>query len=154
MAGKSLNGKRPDRNVNGTPRETALPASSLDVSLPQSVKAPGLARSALRRWIVDTGCTDEFVEDAALLVSEAVTNAVLHARSAPRLFATIADGQLRIEVHDTSHEPPVLRAPGATVGGKGLRIIAAAADAWGWSTTDTGKLVWTEQHLATHGRSP
>jgi anti-sigma regulatory factor (Ser/Thr protein kinase) len=147
MTGKTSDGDGRG-SVAGVPSdvEVAVPVS-LDLRMPRSMEAPGLARQALRRWIADSVCRDELVEDAALLVSEAVTNAVVHACSAPRLVVTVIDGRLRVEVHDTSHAVPVMRAPSVAVGGQGLRILARVADAWGWSVTATGKVVWTEQQL-------
>ena len=134
--------------MTATPRNPDLVAPvSLDLRLPRSVEAPGLARRALRRWMAGVAGTDELVDDATLVVSEAVTNAVVHACSAPRLVVDVVRIRLRIEVHDTSREPPVMRGSSAAVGGRGLRILAAVADAWGWSMTSTGKLVWTEQRL-------
>ena len=152
MTGTASDWNRPHPKTGGTSTDLRVAPLALDVLLPQSVEAPGLARSALRRWIVAFGCTDEFVEDAALLVSEAVTNAVLHARSAPRLLVAVVEGRLRIEVHDASWDLPVPRASGVAVGGQGLRIVADVADAWGWSMTGAGVLVWSEQRLAAHGR--
>jgi hypothetical protein len=38
----------------------------------------------------------------------------------------------------------VLRAPHASAGGQGLRIVASVADDFGWSTTNSGKFVWAE----------
>ena len=109
--------------------------------------APGIARRALRSWLVALACADELVEDAALVVSETVTNAVVHARSAPRLRVSIVDDRLRVEVHDTSPARPVLRAPSAVTGGQGLRIVTAVAQECGWMATSTGKVVWTELRL-------
>jgi anti-sigma regulatory factor (Ser/Thr protein kinase) len=91
----------------------------------------------------------ELVEDAALVVSETVTNAVMHGCSAPRLCISLADSRLRVEVHDMSRALPELRAPSTTGGGQGLRIIAAVADSCGWSTTGTGKVVWAELSILT-----
>ena len=56
---------------------------SLDLVLPGTVEAPSVARNALRRWMDGLDCPDESVEDAVLVVSEVVTNAVVHASSAP-----------------------------------------------------------------------
>ncbi|MFD3519205.1 ATP-binding protein [Streptomyces sp. NPDC058653] len=93
------------------------------------------------------------LEDSAVLVlSELVTNAVLHARvPAGREIETrflptgfpVPDG-LRIEVHDASALRPYRRKddPDAC-DGRGLPIVDALADAWGVSERDgVGKLVW------------
>jgi anti-sigma regulatory factor (Ser/Thr protein kinase) len=90
------------------------------------------------------GLPDKLIDDGTLVVSETVTNAVVHACAAPRLLVSIVDGRVRLEVHDTSRVLPVLRAPHASAGGQGLRIVAGVADDFGWSTTTTGKFVWAE----------
>jgi hypothetical protein len=97
--------------------------------------------------MADLSLPGELVEDAALVVSESVTNAVTHACSTPRLCVSIADSRLLVEVHDASRAPPELRAPTAAGGGQGLRIIDAVADACGWSPTSTGKVVWAELRI-------
>ena len=120
---------------------------SIDLLLPGTVEAPSVARHALRHWMDGLDCPDEFVEDAVLLVSEVVTNAVVHASSAPRLLVTVVGDRLRIEVHDMSRALPVMQASSAAIGGRGLRIVDQLADAWGTAMTSTGKVVWSEQHL-------
>ena len=120
---------------------------SIDLLLPGTVEAPSVARHALRQWMDGLDCPDEFVEDAVLLVSEVVTNAVVHASSAPRLLVTVVGDRLRIEVHDMSRALPVMQPWGAAIGGRGLRIVDQLADAWGTTMTSTGKVVWSEQHL-------
>ena len=85
--------------------------AACELSLPRSVRATGLARQALQKWIAGVGCTDELVDNAALQMYEAVTNAVVHAHSQPRLLITIIDDRLRIEIHDDSPAPPAMRAP-------------------------------------------
>ena len=95
---------------------------------PQGV---GIARAgltdALARWGVP-----QLREMAGLLVSEAVTNAIAHART--RLIVDVAwdGGTLRVEVTDSSPQLPELDADrefGA--GGLGLQLIDALSDAWG-----------------------
>ena len=84
-------------------------------------------------------CPDQVASDAQLVVSELTTNAVMHAQSAPTVIATFDDGRLRIEVHDHDPRPPQLGdRPGAD-GGWGLRIVAAAADGWGWTPHTIGQ---------------
>ena len=83
--------------------------------LPRSAVAAGrwkrrVLRDALRQWMDGLDCPDEFVEDAVLLVSEVVTNAVVHASSAPRLLVTVVEDRLRIAVHDTSRAIPAMQA--------------------------------------------
>ena len=107
MDATTSSGDLPATASDCAPSEVAAPVmAACELSLPRSVRAPGLARQALRKWIAGVGCTDELVDNAALLVSEAVTNAVVHAHSQPRLLITIIDDRLRIEIHDDSPAPP------------------------------------------------
>lgn len=97
-------------------------------------------RKALARWDL-VGIEGR----AVLVVSELVTNAVVHARVRGREVATRyvrLDGGVRIEVHDASDEPPVPRAPDDD-GGFGLYLVEQFADRWGVADRGgIGKCVW------------
>jgi anti-sigma regulatory factor (Ser/Thr protein kinase) len=110
----------------------------------RSAEASSLARHALAEWLTCVPCPKQVASDAQLVVSELTTNAVIHAASAPTVIATFDDGRLRIEVHDHDPTPPQLGDRPGTDGGWGLRIVAAAADGWGWTLTPSGKQVWAE----------
>jgi anti-sigma regulatory factor (Ser/Thr protein kinase) len=92
------------------------------------------------------GCGPEARTNWSLVVSELVTNAVVHARSAPEVTATATDGDVHVDVYDGDRSPPVVREPaeGGTSGGFGLRIVDALSDRWGWEPTTAGKRVWAE----------
>jgi anti-sigma regulatory factor (Ser/Thr protein kinase) len=78
-----------------------------------------------------------------LLVSEVVTNAVLHARSALSLCVVRQGDRIRVEVEDTSPVAPVVRPHDDTaMTGRGLALVAALAAEWGVQPTDRGKSVW------------
>ena len=82
---------------------------------------------------------------ALLLVSEVVTNAVLHARSEIRLCVGWNGDAVRVEVAD---ESPVLPVPQhysemATTG-RGMHLVEEVATAWGSDPVDPGKVVWFE----------
>jgi anti-sigma regulatory factor (Ser/Thr protein kinase) len=91
------------------------------------------------------------VDDAALLVSELATNAVVHTAST-RILCGVAlsgDGRLRIEVHDDHGAHCEGReATGCPdldeESGRGLFIVRALAESWGVrpSPTTNGKVVW------------
>ncbi|HEY5196860.1 MAG TPA: ATP-binding protein [Solirubrobacteraceae bacterium] len=90
-------------------------------------------------------------DDAALVTSELVTNAVQFSgcTAAEHITLTVArhgDG-LRIAVHDPAHttQQPHQREPDrARVGGQGLRIVAQLARRWGVETEGNGRTVWAE----------
>lgn len=81
----------------------------------------------------------------ALLVSELVTNAVVHADSAGVLRLSELDAGVRVDVTDASTTPPTLPAVDLTAGsGRGLHLVDQLADAWGVDLRANGKAVWFE----------
>src|SRR3954469_18511816 len=86
---------------------------------------------------------DDLVEPAVLLVSELVTNALLHAGTDIDLVAEV-DGQgLRVEVGDGSPHLPSRRRYAATAGtGRGLMMLESMVDDWGVTRHRRGKTVW------------
>lgn len=105
--------------------------------------APGRARRFLeetcRRWTAV-----DFVADAALVVSELVTNAVRHAGTEMRVALELRDGALTVSVYDLGPELPRLIPPAERrFGGRGLPIVVRLAEAWGVAVGDDGgKAVW------------
>jgi anti-sigma regulatory factor (Ser/Thr protein kinase) len=114
------------------------------LALERSLHAPGLARHAIAEWLAGSSCPDQVRDDALIVVSELVTNAVVHARSEALVVAAFDGGRLRIEVHDQDPTPPVVAPTAGRDGGFGMRIVESLCDAWGWVATDSGKWVWTE----------
>ena len=83
--------------------------------------------------------------DALLVVSELVTNAVIHARSRATVTLRAREGALRIEVADFGGGSPEPRTPAPeTAGGRGLLLVAALAQTWGIDPIKGGKVVWAE----------
>lgn len=81
---------------------------------------------------------------AVLLAGELVTNAIIHVPDGPVTFAISSSlGALRVDVHDTSTEMPVvLEAPADTENGRGLLLVASMASEWGYYRTLAGKAVY------------
>lgn len=119
---------------------------TLRLILAPTVTAPRRARHALGAWLDGVDCTSNIRENLLVVISELVTNAVVHARSRSEVLASFDDGRLRLEVHDREHAPPIERGPGDgnPPGGLGLRLVRTLTDSWGWEPTPNGKLVWTE----------
>jgi anti-sigma regulatory factor (Ser/Thr protein kinase) len=117
-----------------------------EATVPCGAEAPLLARIAISRWLAGRA-NAELHADAALLVSELVTNSVLHAgqpAGAPvHIRAAELDGAVRVEVHDNGHGPVRLRSSGSRQGGFGLRLVESLAARWGISH-DHGTRVWFE----------
>ncbi len=84
-----------------------------------------------------------------LLISELVTNAVVHTGCPAvlrMLFGGAPDaGTVRVEVADASARPPLQRhAEGEDTNGRGLALVDGLADRWGWQAEGTGKSIWCE----------
>ena len=93
------------------------------------------------------------LDDAALLVSELLSNVVDHARDETvlTLELALAEGWLRISVADGSSIRPVVRELAQDrPRGRGLQLVEAIADRWGAEDHHGGKRVWFE--LAPPGR--
>jgi anti-sigma regulatory factor (Ser/Thr protein kinase) len=83
--------------------------------------------------------------DILVCVSEAVTNAVLHAGTPVRLVVRIGGSRLRIEVTDDNPVLPVARDPdAATPTGRGLLLIDRLSSTWGVDSRRDGKTLWFE----------
>ncbi|HET6809661.1 MAG TPA: ATP-binding protein [Acidimicrobiales bacterium] len=107
---------------------------------------PDLVRAARRfvRQVLANWELPEFVDDAELVASELVSNAVLHARTALRLTVSSEGlGAVRIEVYDENPRMPTTTAtPLHATSGRGLLSVAALASAWGTEDRGDGKVVW------------
>lgn len=96
-------------------------------------------------------------EVAVLLVSELVTNALIHARTASVLTLTRRPGRLRVELRDASTEPatvPNASENGHREGGRGVLLISSMADLWGNDVDEHGKTVWFELVVPPHSSEP
>ncbi|GGY37777.1 hypothetical protein GCM10010363_18150 [Streptomyces omiyaensis] len=115
-----------------------LPARTESVS-----RARRLAEERLILW----GRGPEIRDTAALVVSELVTNAVLHTASS-RIVCELRDGEsLRIAVRDEGGPAgPRIRDCGADERGRGLLIVDALCASWGAERTGhgTAQIVWAE----------
>ncbi|MGW3569087.1 ATP-binding protein [Streptomyces sp. NPDC000941] len=115
-----------------------------------SVKtARTLARQLATEWELD-GLKD----DLELIISELVTNAVIHAKTARgREIALTFDlnpRRLRVEVKDSGDGCPRCSPNGEeseSESGRGLAVVEALAEKWGVSERVIGKIVWAEMSL-------
>lgn len=116
-------------------------AAALD--LPAEATAPRAARAFVRE-LLDTDDA-ELVASVELLVSELVTNAVLHARSAPRIEVHLGQGAVRVSVRDDDPHLPRQRVPDQErPGGRGMHLVDGVASRWGAEPDGGGKVVWFE----------
>ncbi|HEX5613941.1 MAG TPA: ATP-binding protein [Acidimicrobiia bacterium] len=110
---------------------------------------PRRARSFVDTVLADARVDATTRETVRLLVSEVVTNAVLHARSAVDVTVRVLASHVRVEVEDGSPAEPVLRHPGpSSATGRGLQFLDRLAFRWGWSgsaiAATPSKCVWFE----------
>lgn len=99
------------------------------------------------RQIVRDGCAacglSALAATAELLVSELLTNAVVHAGGDVLLRLELTAAALFVSVADRDPRSPVVRPPSdERLGGRGLAIVAALADDWGVQSAPVGKAVW------------
>lgn len=116
----------------------------MEQTLPPDAVSPARARRFVLHVLRDEGL-EELADTAELLVSELVTNAVLHARTGVVVKVDVDRSRLRIEVCDENEAAPQRRryATNATTG-RGLMLIETLASRWGTQPEDTGKSVWFE----------
>jgi anti-sigma regulatory factor (Ser/Thr protein kinase) len=112
--------------------------------LPGDTTAPGAAR----RMVVDAlrgSSHEDQLEVVELLVSEVVTNAVLHAGTQLEVACRIGDDCLRVSVRDWSSVMPTNRNyDEEALTGRGLDLVEALAHACGVERLEDGKVVWFE----------
>ncbi|MGD3111993.1 SpoIIE family protein phosphatase [Streptomyces sp. YGL11-2] len=111
------------------------------------------ARAFVRDTLQGWGCAD-IVDDAVVLTSELVTNAVVHAGTAADVLCLRTDGGVRVSVADRypEREIPLQSAGQAMVhpdreGGRGLLLCGALAARWGVEYTAAQKHVWFHLEL-------
>jgi serine phosphatase RsbU (regulator of sigma subunit)/anti-sigma regulatory factor (Ser/Thr protein kinase) len=132
-------------------------------SLPGNSLAPAAARRFVRAALADwtelavpatAGVTDRLADDAVLLASELVTNAVVHAGTTVELLCRLDEAGLGestdtlvIEVSD--HHPArsvrnesAASPPGSPEYGRGLRLVASLSESWGITYRTGTKAVW------------
>ncbi|MCY0945654.1 ATP-binding protein [Streptomyces antarcticus] len=112
-----------------TPRDTAPSRARRDITL------------CLHTWGLD-----HLVDDARLIVSELVTNAIRHTRTG-RIGVSVTrhPDRVRIVVTDTSRTTPAPPNPDPDAeAGRGLQLIDQLSTGWGSERLTTGKRVWAE----------
>jgi len=96
----------------------------------------------------------DLIDTSELLVSEVVTNVVLHT-SCPTVELTVQllPGGVRVEVADCDgrHLPELAPVRPMEPGGVGMRIVDELSSTWGVRGTDHGKVVWFEVRDSTSG---
>ncbi|GGZ29350.1 ATP-binding protein [Streptomyces inusitatus] len=131
-----------------SPVPAGFAACALDGNLRNAPQARRFVAATLDRWALPA-----LVPDAALVVSELVTNAVQHALDPQTsdqgdyplwLGIFLHPDDVVCAVADPSSRPPLPReAESCALGGRGLALISALCESWSWSLTPPkGKTVW------------
>ena len=121
-------------------------AGHLSVEYDPCPSVAAQARAEVRRQLEGWGLSEQ-CDATELLVSELVTNALVHTASRFRLTLTAAHGVLRCEVADSSRRGPRVFESDSTEdreSGRGMFLVDALAQRWGCHQDGPGKTVWFE----------
>jgi anti-sigma regulatory factor (Ser/Thr protein kinase) len=120
------------------------------LQLPFTASSVGVARRHLVSDLIEAGVRASAVTDAALVISELLSNALQHARPLPgpgiRVAWELDTDSVRVSVSDGggSTRPEPGEPTPTTTGGRGLRIVARLSRRWGTLCDDEGTTVWAE----------
>ena len=119
--------------------------------IPNDTRAVTVSRRTLRLILTMHGLI-HVVDVAELLATELISNAVRHTKGPAALRVRWSAGILRIGAWDADPAPPEPPVPLDQVAdleeGRGLALVKACADLWGWQPLaregGRGKVVWCE----------
>jgi anti-sigma regulatory factor (Ser/Thr protein kinase) len=118
------------------------------VLLPCAPASVGVARRRLTDELSAAGVFGQAVGDAALVVSELLSNSILHAWPLPgeklQVAWLVEQGSVEVAVRDGGGptQPQQHYPAGSALGGRGLGIVDRLAQDWGIRRDDTGQTVW------------
>jgi len=116
--------------------------------------APSRGRHAVTRVLDSWGCAPDARADLLLVVSELVTNAVVHGAEPIVVTMVRTPERVRVEVTDGADgsSPHSGRPAADAETGRGLSVVTRLAVAWGWrASPGRGKTVWAELPLRLAG---
>jgi anti-sigma regulatory factor (Ser/Thr protein kinase) len=122
---------------------------AVELSLAAQPASAAVARDFLRQTVRER-TSSERLDAGALIVSELVTNAVMHGTAPIRLELHLGLGELRVDVFDAAPaEDVAIHRDGVVddTSGRGLRIVENLADAWGVRSCGGEKCVWATIHV-------
>jgi anti-sigma regulatory factor (Ser/Thr protein kinase) len=121
--------------------------------LPCAPASVAIARRRITADLLAAGVFEPAVGDAALVMSELLSNAILHARPLPgrclQVAWTVDTSRVEIAVTDGGGpaRPRVARAALSSLGGRGLGIVEYLSRHWGVRTDGPGTTVWAVVQL-------
>lgn len=124
------------------------------LSIPADSASIASARKFTESFLRTRGL-EGLVDTMVLLVSEVVTNAIIHGGSAAELCLMQRGNSIRAEVRDGSQLLPAVKqySDSATTG-RGMLIVESLASSWGTETQEGGKVVWFAVDAATSADHP
>jgi anti-sigma regulatory factor (Ser/Thr protein kinase) len=118
------------------------------VLLPYRPASVAAARWRLAAELRQAGVADPAVGDASLVLTELLSNAILHASplggTTVRVTWALAEGWVEVAVSDGGGEtePETQHPPPSATGGRGLAIVEHLSHCWGVHTSERGTTVW------------
>ena len=129
------------RQIPPAKRGSRRSSATMRRSFPARAASVGRAR----RFVTDVlGEEHPDRDTVCLLVSELATNAVVHGLSPFVVTVSTQLGQVYADVTDRATNPPrpMVDVAHEVERGRGLKIVAALSESWGWREAPTGKVVW------------
>jgi hypothetical protein len=142
-------------------RRTGLPVCTTVVEAVAAAEGPPAVARADRTFVPGKGAPSEAraligdvcrawripeaLDSALVVLSEMVTNAIVHASGLVHVTAVLRRPHLHLVVRDHSTEPPrraPTLGPSLSLSGRGLPLLDAMCTSWGYLSNDTGKAVW------------
>lgn len=116
--------------------------------LPGVPSSVAVARGEIAAELREAGLSGPAVADAALVTSELLSNAILHARPLPdariRVSWVLTAATVEVIVSDggSATRPQASRPSLSSIGGRGLAIVAYLCSSWGVRADERGTTVW------------
>jgi len=141
-----------DRGMSGSLAQSAGRAPEVSPSsvvlLPWAPSSVAAARWQLATDLREAGLVSNAIGDAALVLSELLSNAICHARPLPGAMVQVSwslrGGSLTVSVRDggAPTSPHAGHPPPSALSGRGLAIVECLASTWGVQASTAGVTVW------------
>jgi len=133
--------RRSPRTANDV--KSGAQADRSSVAFDRNIENTSEARVWIAEFVEEHAGGHAWRDDAALVVSELVTNALRHGAGTVVLRASFVDGLLNVAVTDSGDDlPHQLPIDPERIGGLGLHIVERVSGQWGVAPFPGGKTVW------------